>query len=115
MHFRPTRSDLIHALFHEARLGELEVGLDQAFEESNLPIDRDRLALGSGYGRRAAKFHPGVDFAAEMLKQGAACHPELRFIQADAEHITLEQKFDFIILFRTLISLSLLLISFISI
>ncbi|HEV7362085.1 MAG TPA: M23 family metallopeptidase, partial [Mycobacterium sp.] len=30
-----------------------------------LPIDRDRLAVGSGYGRRAAAFHPGVDFAAE--------------------------------------------------
>ena len=31
--------------FHEARLAELEAQLDQAFQESKLPEDRDRKAV----------------------------------------------------------------------
>ncbi|OBK27006.1 hypothetical protein A5634_23965 [Mycobacterium asiaticum] len=38
---------------------------------TRLPIDRDCLAIGAGYGPRAETFHPGVDFAAEP---GTAIH-----------------------------------------
>lgn len=31
---------------------------------ARLPVDRDRFAVASGYGRRPVGFHPGVDFAA---------------------------------------------------
>ncbi|BBX96117.1 peptidoglycan DD-metalloendopeptidase family protein [Mycobacterium lacus] len=38
---------------------------DPAEPGTRLPIDRERLAIGSGYGPRAGAFHPGVDLAAE--------------------------------------------------
>ena len=38
------RADVVWE-FHETRLAELESQLDRAFEESNLPEDRDRKAV----------------------------------------------------------------------
>jgi murein DD-endopeptidase MepM/ murein hydrolase activator NlpD len=53
--------DLLKADYQRRVRGDF----DPAEPGARLPIDRDRLALGSGYGRRAANFHPGVDFAAD--------------------------------------------------
>jgi murein DD-endopeptidase MepM/ murein hydrolase activator NlpD len=53
--------DLLKADYERRVRGDF----DPAEPGARLPIDRDRLALGSGYGRRAAAFHPGVDFAAD--------------------------------------------------
>jgi Peptidase family M23/Glycosyl transferase family 2 len=53
--------DLLKADYQRRVRGDF----DAAEPGARLPIDRDRLAVGSGYGRRAAAFHPGVDFAAE--------------------------------------------------
>jgi hypothetical protein len=53
--------DLLKADYRRRVRGDF----DPAEPGVRLPIDGDSLALGSGYGRRAAAFHPGVDFAAD--------------------------------------------------
>jgi len=53
--------DLLKADYQRRVRGDFE----PAEPGARLPIDRDRLAVGSGYGRRARAFHPGVDFAAD--------------------------------------------------
>ncbi|BBX73755.1 peptidoglycan DD-metalloendopeptidase family protein [Mycobacterium shinjukuense] len=53
--------DLLIADYRRRRRGDF----DPAEPGTRLPIDRDQLAVGCGYGPRADAFHPGVDFAAQ--------------------------------------------------
>lgn len=60
------------------------------------------LELGCGTGDLLAALEPslgvGVDFAPELLKQAAQKHPHLRFIQGDADQLSLKTGFDYVIL-----------------
>ena len=60
------------------------------------------LEIGSGMGDLLATLNPrlgvGIDFSSEMIKRGAQRHPQIHFIQGDAHHLSLQQKFDVIIL-----------------
>jgi len=60
------------------------------------------IEIGCGSGDLLACLRPelgvGIDFSHEMVKQAAARHPELHFIQCDAQQISLNQEFDLIIL-----------------
>lgn len=53
--------DLLKADYFRRIRGEF----DPAEPGARLPIDRERLAVGSAYGPKPAGFHPGVDFVAE--------------------------------------------------
>jgi ubiquinone/menaquinone biosynthesis C-methylase UbiE len=60
------------------------------------------LEIGCGTGDLLASLRPalgvGIDFSREMVERGAKRHPELHFIQCDAQQISLSQEFDIIIL-----------------
>ncbi len=60
------------------------------------------LELGCGTGDLLASLNPscgvGVDLSGEMLKRAAQRHPGLRFIEADAHELNLDETFDVIIL-----------------
>jgi SAM-dependent methyltransferase len=61
------------------------------------------LEIGCGEGGLLAALRPGVgvgvDFSVEMLRRGARRHPGLRFVQADAHTLDLQnQVFDVIVL-----------------
>jgi len=60
------------------------------------------LELGCGRGDLLAALQPavgvGVDFSGAMLERAARRHPELRFVQADAHTLDLDETFDVIIL-----------------
>ena len=60
------------------------------------------VEVGCGRGDLLAALKPGVgvgiDIAGEMVRCAAERHPELRFIQADAHEIELNETFDVIIL-----------------
>ena len=61
------------------------------------------LEIGCGEGDLLAQLHPsvgvGVDFSVEMLRRARRRHPRLRFIQADAHTLDLQdQVFDVIVL-----------------
>jgi len=60
------------------------------------------LEIGCGTGELLASLKPsvgvGVDFSVEMVERAAKRFPELRFIQADAHDLGLNETFDVIIL-----------------
>ena len=60
------------------------------------------LEIGCGTGELLASLNPsfgvGVDFSEEMIKRASARYPELRFMQADAHGLVLEDTFDVIVL-----------------
>ena len=60
------------------------------------------LEIGCGMGDLLAALNPtlgvGIDFSSEMVKRGAQRHPQIHFVQCDAHHLSLVQKFDVIIL-----------------
>jgi len=60
------------------------------------------LEIGCAVGMLLAALKPsrgvGVDFAAGMIRRARARHPELEFIEADAQDLGIEGEFDFIIL-----------------
>ncbi len=60
------------------------------------------LDIGCGTGDLLAALNPfvgvGIDFSEEMVKRARQKHPELRFVQADAHELKLEEQFDIIIL-----------------
>lgn len=60
------------------------------------------LEIGCGQGDLLAAVEPGsgvgIDFSGEMLKRARQRYEDLRFIQADAHDLDLEEKFDVIIL-----------------
>ena len=67
-----------------------------------IPTGQSVLEVGCGQGDLLAAVQPllgvGIDFSAEMIQRARKQHPNLHFIQADAQHIPLNAKFDFIIL-----------------
>jgi ubiquinone/menaquinone biosynthesis C-methylase UbiE len=60
------------------------------------------LEIGCGAGDLLAAVNPsvgvGVDFSSEALRQARARHPDLRFVQADAQSFELDETFDVILL-----------------
>src|SRR4030095_16042538 len=60
------------------------------------------LEIGCARGDLLAALKPaegvGVDFSSEMIERAKERHPELRFIQADAHQLELDEEFDVIIL-----------------
>lgn len=60
------------------------------------------LELGCGRGDLLAALAPavgvGIDFSGEMLRQARRRHPALRFLQADAHQLPLDEAFDVVIL-----------------
>ena len=60
------------------------------------------LEVGCAQGDLLASLNPalgvGVDFSKELVYRAKLHHPELSFYQIDAHDITLDEKFDFIIL-----------------
>lgn len=60
------------------------------------------LEVGCGLGDLLAALQPsvgvGVDFSGEMVRRARQQHPELRFLEADAHDLALEDSFDVIIL-----------------
>jgi SAM-dependent methyltransferase len=65
--------------------------------------DQRVLEIGCGRGDLLAALRPayglGVDFSGEMLRRATACHPDLKFVQADAHALDLgQQTFDVVVL-----------------
>ena len=60
------------------------------------------LEVGCGQGDLLAALEPsvgvGVDFSGEMIKRASKRYPWLRFVQADAHELSLDEQFDAIIL-----------------
>lgn len=60
------------------------------------------LELGCGEGDLLAALKPavgvGIDFSGEMVRRACERHPGLRFIEADAHDIPLDERFDVVIL-----------------
>jgi ubiquinone/menaquinone biosynthesis C-methylase UbiE len=67
-----------------------------------VPAGSRVLELGCGTGDLLAALEPslgvGVDFAPERLKRAAESHPQLRFVQGDVDQLSLNAKFDYVIL-----------------
>ena len=55
------------------------------------------IEIGCGTGELLASLKPvfgiGIDLSHEMVKRAAERHPELHFIQCDAQQISLSQEF----------------------
>jgi SAM-dependent methyltransferase len=60
------------------------------------------LEIGCAEGDLLAALNPsvgvGVDFSARMIDRASRKHPDMRFIQADAHSLSLDEEFDIIIL-----------------
>ena len=60
------------------------------------------IEIGCGHGDLLSALEPafglGVDFSSEMIRIATERHPELRFIEADAHELELNERFDVIIL-----------------
>ena len=67
-----------------------------------VPPGQRALEIGCARGDLLAELNPsvgvGVDFSREMVQRAASRHPHLRFIQADAHDLNLNETFDAIIL-----------------
>ena len=67
-----------------------------------VPPGKRVLEIGCARGDLLAALRPargvGVDFSNEMLQRAARRHPELEWVQADAHALSLDEKFDYIIL-----------------
>lgn len=70
----------------------------------------DVLDIGCGTGELLAHVKPargvGVDSSPEMVARGQAKHPQLAFVVASAEHLTLPQRFDAVLMMDILEHLS---------
>ena len=77
------------------------------FLKYNIPEHSTILEIGCGTGELLAGLEPrrgvGIDISAEMIKIAKEKFPDLEFFQMDAENITLEEKFEYIIISDTLI------------
>jgi ubiquinone/menaquinone biosynthesis C-methylase UbiE len=60
------------------------------------------LEIGCARGDLLAALEPGVgvgiDFSSEMIRRARSLHPQLRFIEADAHALEIDETFDWIIL-----------------
>ncbi|HLG17035.1 MAG TPA: bifunctional class I SAM-dependent methyltransferase/glycosyltransferase family 2 protein [Blastocatellia bacterium] len=69
---------------------------------ATIPTGQRVLEIGCAQGDLLASCKPaygvGVDFSGEMIRRGRAKYPDLRFYQADVQRLSLEEKFDTIIM-----------------
>lgn len=76
------------------------------FLKYNIPKDSSILEIGCGTGYLLNNLNPkkgvGIDISSEMIRIAKENYPDLTFLQMDAENITLNEKFDFIIISDTL-------------
>jgi len=76
------------------------------FLQYNIPGGKTVLEIGCGNGYILDSVKPGrgagIDLSPEMIKIAREEHPDLEFLVMDAHNITLEEKFDFIIISDTL-------------
>lgn len=67
-----------------------------------VPEDASILHVGSGTGNLLAginvKHKIGIDFSPKMIEIAQKKYPDIKFLLMEAENITLEEKFDYIIL-----------------
>jgi SAM-dependent methyltransferase len=90
------RSDRWHGVggYYHRRLEEIYQFL--------IPPGQRVLEIGCGRGDLLGAVKPsvgvGIDFSAEMIERARKRHPEMRFVQADAHELSLDQTFDFVIL-----------------
>ena len=67
-----------------------------------IPPGQRVIEIGCGRGDLLTALSPaygvGVDFSSEMVARAKQHYPHLKFIEADAHELNLEEKFDFIIL-----------------
>ena len=80
--------------YYHKRLGELYAHV--------IPAGAKVLEIGCGNGDLLANLKPqpgvGVDFSSEMIALAKDRHPGLVFIEANADEVKLDEKFDFILL-----------------
>ena len=67
-----------------------------------IPKGAQVLEIGCARGDLLAALEPavgvGIDFSSEMIARARSLHPQLRFIQADAHALEIDETFDWIIL-----------------
>ena len=67
-----------------------------------IPPGQKVLEIGCSIGDLLSHLRPslgvGIDLSGQMVKRGAKRHQEIHFIQGDAHHLCLNEKFDVIIL-----------------
>jgi len=72
------------------------------FFRFNIPVGQRVLEIGCGTGYLLDKVQPaigvGIDLSAPMIEIAGQNYPHLSFIRMDAENITLDEKFDYIII-----------------
>jgi SAM-dependent methyltransferase len=70
--------------------------------QAHIPAGQSVLEIGCGRGDLLASVQPscgvGLDLSGEMIRLAREAHPQLKFIEANAEDFTPTQTFDFIIL-----------------
>ena len=75
------------------------------FYRSAIPRGARVLEIGSGTGDLLAAVQPaygvGIDFSQAFVGMARQRHPELKFLQMDAENMDLDEKFDYVILAGT--------------
>jgi ubiquinone/menaquinone biosynthesis C-methylase UbiE len=76
------------------------------FLKYNIPEGSRILEIGCGTGyllsQLKSSYGVGIDISSEMIKVAQSQHTGLKFINADAENLNLEQKFDFVIISDTI-------------
>jgi len=67
-----------------------------------VPPGQRVIEIGCGRGELLAALRPsyglGVDFSSEMIHRAQELYPRLKFIEADAHHLNIQETFDYIIL-----------------
>ena len=74
-----------------------------------IPENSNVLEIGSGTGELLAAVNPssglGIDFSEQMISVAHQSYPDLKFICNDAENLSIDEKFDYIIVSDLLTSL----------
>ncbi len=95
----PHRSDMI-------RKNSYYYKLLVNFLRFSIPEGKSVIEIGCGNGHFLKHLKPsrgvGIDFSAEMIRAARSEYPEYEFLEMDAESITLDEKFDFIIISDTI-------------
>ena len=92
-----------------ARRMDVRIGWGGAYHRRLIQVYQSLVApgqrvieIGCAQGDLLAALKPavgvGVDFSSEMVRRAERRHPHLHFIQADAHHLHLDEKFDVIVL-----------------
>ncbi len=74
----------------------------ESFIAANIPSDQSVLEIGCGTGDLTASLKSsdvvGLDFSEEMVLAAQSKYPGRKFVLGDAENLSFERKFDFIVL-----------------